>query len=334
MGTQVSTPFSCMKQLSVWLVALTTFAAGVCAGVELPVDPAVRSAGMSGAPPILRALDIQCKLVDARYIKPYIQPGTSARERPSNDVMATGATESVYAVPDEYDWVLSERYEVACEGGLGYVLIAGNNRTGVQASRKSQAYLCVEAAQMSTGKAVKVGSDAILANALAEQHCVLPENSEEAQHKALAALAMRGGASCDVRQMRAAGRAGSNAYVDLACADGTGVLLAMAFPVKPDSAVQAAPCFAIPESSGVQCQLVPRAQSIAAVDALMARSGADCRVANRRLVGAMRNGDSLYEYACEGGQGYILRTDTQGGIVGGIDCNDAEAEPLGGCKLR
>jgi hypothetical protein len=247
--------------------------------------------------------------------------------------MTTGATQSVYAVPDEYDWVLSERYEVACEGGLGYVLVAGNNRTAVQSSRKSQAYLCAESEQMSTGKVVKVGSDAILANALAEQRCVLPENSAEAQHQVLTALAMRGGASCDVQQMRAAGRAGSNAYVDLACADGTGVLLAMAFPLKPDSAVQAAPCFAVPESSGVQCQLVPRAQSVAVVDALMAKSGADCTVANRRLIGAMRNGDSLYEYACTGGQGYILRTDTKGDNVGGIDCNDAEAKPLGGCKL-
>ncbi|MFO1400983.1 MAG: hypothetical protein U1F30_07195 [Steroidobacteraceae bacterium] len=325
-----------MKQLNAWLVVLVAFAASVGISAEAPPDPALRSAGMSGAPPILKALDIQCRLVNARYIKPYIQPGSSAREKVGNqvmDVLTTGATQSVYAVPEEYDWVLSERYEVACDGGLGYVLVAGNVKTGVQSARKSQAYLCAEAAQMSTGKSVKVGIDAILANALAEQRCVLSENAEAAQREALAALALRGGASCDIQQMRAAGRAGSNSYIDLACADGTGVLLALAFPVKSDSTVQAAPCFAVPESSGVQCQLVPRAQSIAAVDALMARSGADCKVANRRLVGAMRNGDSLYEYACEGGQGYILRTNTRGEIIGGVDCGDAEAKPLGGCKL-
>lgn len=322
-----------MKRRNLVLAVLPAFVACAVLGAEASLDPAVRSAGMSGAPPVLEALDVACKLVNARYIKPYIQPGTSAREKPSIDVLATGATQSVYAVPEEYDWVLSERYEVACDGGLGYVLIAGNNKTGVQSSRKSQVYLCLESEQMSTGKAVKVGSDAILANALAEQRCSLPENSLDAQTKAFAALALRGGAGCEVQQMRAAGRAGSNTYVDLACADGTGVLLAMAFPPKDGSAVQAAPCFAVPESSGVQCQLVPRAQSIAAVDALMAKSGAECHVSNRRLIGATRNGDSLYEFACDSGQGYILRTDTKGEIVGGVDCNDAEAKSLGGCKL-
>ena len=325
-----------MKQLTAWVVVLAAFAAGAGISAEVPVDPALRDAGMSGAPPILKALDIQCRLVNARYIKPYIRPGSSAREKVGIQVMdtlTTGATQSVYAVPEEYDWVLSERYEVACDGGLGYVLVAGNVKTGVQSARKSQAYLCAEAEQMSTGKSVKVGIDAILANALTEQRCSLPENSLDAQKKALAALVLRGGASCDIQQLRAAGRAGSNTYIDLACADGTGLLLALAFPLKSNSAVQAAPCFAVPDSSGVQCQLVPRAQSIAAVDALMAKSGADCRVANRRLIGAMRNGDSLYEYACEGGQGYILRTDAQGGIVGGVDCGDAEAKSLGGCRL-
>ena len=66
MGTQVSTPFSCMKQLSVWLVALTTFAAGVCAGVELPVDPAVRSAAYAA---------VQKKVHDAAvWIPLYHEP--------------------------------------------------------------------------------------------------------------------------------------------------------------------------------------------------------------------------------------------------------------------
>lgn len=214
---------------------------------------------MSGAPPILRALDISCEVTNARYIKPFEAPGGTARQKVGigvMDTLTTGATQSVYAVPDEYDWVLAERYEVACAAGTGYVLVAGSNRTGVPASRKSQAYLCVEAEQMSAGKAVKVGIDAILANALSEQRCVLPENSAEAQKKSLGALAPRGGASCEVQQMRAAGRAGNNAYVDLACADGTGVLLAMAFPPKDGSAVQAAPCRRAPTARGSSCKVL------------------------------------------------------------------------------
>jgi hypothetical protein len=133
--------------------------------------------------------------------------------------------------------------------------------------------------------------------------------------------------------MRSAGTSGTNAYVELSCKDGSGYLLAGSNPLHAGSSVQALPCIAVSDSAALQCQLQNRAKAIAAVDGLMAKSGAECTITNRRLVGTAKNGDSLYEYACSSERGYILRTDVNGEVVGGIECGEPDAKTLGGCKL-
>lgn len=278
-----------MRPIAIGLTAALALAALVPAAVisapkekdkPAAVDAKAREAGMKAAPALAQAAGVSCTVTDARLI--------GADKKTSTDY-----------------------YEVACQQGLGFALLAKKDE-------KPQAYSCLETAQ--------AGADG-KPSALA---CVLPANADP--KTGLAPYLQKTSTNCDIQNARAIGAGAKNAYFEVACKGGTGYILQTSSPVNLDQEVVANSCLLYEEGGNVSCKLTDKATQLAIVDTLNGAAGKNCAVKDKRYILSTKT-DNYFEVACQDGKGYVLQqAAATGALVKAIDCAQAGFVG-GGCTL-
>ncbi len=244
------------------------------------VDAKAREAGMKAAPDIIKATGVSCTVTDARLIG-------------SDKKTAT------------------DYYEVACQQGLGFAVLAKKDAA-------PQTYSCLE-----TAAAGEAGKPSALA-------CLLPGNADP--KAGLTPYLAKTNTTCDIQNARAIGAGAKNAYFEVACKGGTGYILQTASPVNIDGEVVANSCLLYDEGGTVSCKLTDKATQLAVVDTLNAASGKNCAIKDKRYVLSTKT-DNYFEVACQDGKGYMLQQAAAGGaLVKAIDCAQAGFVG-GGCTL-
>jgi hypothetical protein len=196
-------------------------------------------------------------------------------------------------------------YEVACKEGLGYVLLTGG-------PDPAKAYDCIHT----------------LGNATLE--CRLPENANP--KAALSPIFASAGHTCTIKDARFIGGDANTNFYEAACQEGPGYVLETPALGKT-AAVKVMPCLETIGSGVLECTLTPKAQMIAPVAALVAKSGKTCEVSDARYVGESTTDDSIYyEVACGAKAGYIIQTTKAGAFKAAVDCANATGIG-GGCKM-
>jgi len=278
-----------MRSIRIALAAtLAVFALTPVSAMAAPKkDPAAalmaakaKEKGMAEAPPLAQAAGLTCDVTDARWM------GEDKKQA-------------------------LNIYEVACQQGLGFVLVS-------KAAEKPQAYTCLE-----TSRPTAEGAR----NSL---FCELPGNASPMA--GLSPFIAKGGVPCVVEKARAIGQGQKSAYFEVACQGGAGYIVVTSSPPNVADAVQMNTCLAYEPGGNLYCELTDRAAQLAPVDALVAKSGKACTVKDRRYVLTSKEGSNYYEVACDNGSGYMVQQDAKGGLQRILDCGSAEFIG-GGCTL-
>ncbi|MDQ0465998.1 hypothetical protein QO010_003791 [Caulobacter ginsengisoli] len=208
--------------------------------------------------------------------------------------------------------VIKAYYEVACQNAMGLVLV-----TDAATPDKIGVFPCLEA-----NKPAADGKPSQLA-------CILPGNADQMPY--VQALAQKGGMACPVTKVRYIGANASNSFMEVACADGAGYILAASVPPDAAKPVKMNTCLAYEPGGNLFCELTDRASQLGVADKLL--NGANgCTVTDRRYVLSATDGSTYFEVACANKKGYVIQ-ETQAGAAGKIvDCVEATMIP-GGCTL-
>ena len=262
------------------LVPVTVLSAAKEKEKPAAVDAKSREAGMKATPALIQAAGVSCTVSDARLI--------------GNDKKTS-----------------TDYYEVACQQGLGFAILAKKDE-------KPAAYSCLETANPAAD-----GKPSALA-------CILPGNANP--KAGLTPYLQKAGAACDIQNARAIGGTAKNAYFEVACKGGAGYVLQTANPVNVDQEVIANSCLLYEDGGNVSCKLTDKATQLAVIDTLAGASGKNCAVKDKRYVLSTKT-DNYFEVACQDGKGYMLQQAAVGGaLVKAIDCAQASFVG-GGCTL-
>jgi len=237
--------------------------------------------GMAEAPALAQAAGLTCTVTDARWMGEDKKQGTNI-------------------------------YEVACQQGLGFVILSK------AADPKPLAYTCME-----TAKPAADGKPSSLV-------CTLPANADP--FAGLAPFIAKSGTPCVIDKARAIGQGQKSAYFEVACKSGAGYILVTSSPPDPAQGVQMNTCLAYEPGGNLYCELTDRSVQLAPVDALVAKSGKACTVKDRRYVLSTKDGKNFYEVACSSGSGYMVEEDAKGELTRILDCANADFVG-GGCTL-
>jgi hypothetical protein len=221
------------------------------------VDAKAREAGMKEAPAIIQASGAGCTVSDARFIGEDKKAG-------------------------------ARYYEVACNEGMGFALIAKKDVA-------PQVFTCLESSQ--TQPDGKKGGLA----------CLLPGNAD--QNAALAPFVKKGGVTCDIENTRAIGSGAKNSYFEVACKGGAGYVVQTVAPLNISGEVTVNSCLLYEEGSNVSCKLTNRQTQLSIVDTLnagAAAAGTKCDIKDKRYVLSTKV-DNYYEVACQDGKGYVYQ---------------------------
>jgi hypothetical protein len=197
-------------------------------------------------------------------------------------------------------------YEVACKEGLGFVMLAG------VAPEPTKAYDCLHTL-----------SNANLA-------CKLPENANP--KTPLGPILTANGHACTIKDARYVGGDASSNFYEAACQEGPGYILETPVP-GATTPIKVLTCAETMGTSSLECTLTTKAQTVAAIAALAAKSGKTCQVSDARYIGASTTDNSVfYEVACGAQAGFVVQTDSAGAFKLAIDCGKASGI-AGGCKM-
>lgn len=244
--------------------------------------------GKLEAPPLVQAAGVNCTVTDARWM-------------------------------GEDRVQLVNIYEVACQQGMGFVILAKvvDPKVGPVDDAKPQAYTCLE-----TSRPAADGSSSL--------KCELPGNNEFGL--ALAPYVAKAGSDCVIDQVRAIGQGAKSAYFEVACKSGEGFIMVTSAPPTPEQPVQMNTCLAYEPGGNLFCELTDRASQLQIVDRLVAKSGRNCAVKDRRYVLSGKDGSNYYEVACDNGSGYMVQQNAKGDLQRVLDCGSADFVG-GGCTL-
>ena len=263
------------------------------------------SAALALAALIAATATVAAKDPNIDAVTPLIQ---SAGVTCTPTAVRVGAGEVV--LPDKSPGKL---YEVACQEGMGYVLV-----------KKKDSKTQEVGFQMNCMQAAAPGPDGKPNTAA----CKLPANAHPEQ--GLQSLVAQTGRTCQVDKARLIGAGQSQMYYEVACKDGTGLILTT--PRKPgDPAISAGNCLRYPPDSNVKCILTTPAAQLAVVDSLAAATG-KCVAKDKRYLGEDASKTDYFEVACTDGKGYVLHADASGHLKETIDCAVATGF-AGGCTL-
>lgn len=236
-------------------------------------------------PPLLQAKGLTCTVTGTRTI---VKGAT----------MSDGSTASIY--------------EVACQEGLGQVLISRNKEPKIQSED------CLLSSQPGPdGKPSKLA-------------CTLPANANP--KASFGPVLSKLGRDCTVDNARGIGATPTQGVYEIACQGGAGYIVMLAR--APGAETSANPCIGYDEQDNAttKCTLTTPEQRSAAFNALVAAGGKPCTVKGRRFVGTTADHSDYIEVACNEGKGYMVEIDNAGKFKAEIDCGQA-AGIAGGCTL-
>lgn len=249
-------------------------------GKPAAIDAKSREIGKKETPAIMAASGAGCTVSDARYMGEDKKAG------------------------DKY-------YEVACNEGMGFAVIA--KKEGAP-----QLYSCLESSQ--PGPDGKVGGLA----------CLLPGNANPGAQ--LAPYVKKAGVTCEQENARAIGSGAHNSFFEVACKGGAGYIVQTANPMNINGEVVANSCLLYEEGGNVSCKLTNRQTQLQLVDGLNTTANNGCVIKDRAYVLSTKT-DSYYEVACQDGKGYMYQqTSATGAFVKSIPCAQANFVG-GGCKM-
>jgi hypothetical protein len=202
-------------------------------------------------------------------------------------------------------------YEVACQEGMGYVLIARNKAPLVQTED------CLIASQPAVdGKPNKLA-------------CKLPANLNPSA--SLAPAIAKTGRDCTIDKARPIGQSPTHFIYEVSCQGGAGYILQIPHLGAGDPAAN--PCIGYDEAStAVKCTLTTPDQRNATFNTLLASGGKPCTLKAKHFVGTTPTHSDYIEVACNEGKGYVLEIDKAGKLKAEIDCAQAGGI-AGGCTL-
>jgi hypothetical protein len=230
-------------------------------------------------------------------------------------------------------------YEVACRGGLGFVILNPAQRRGSDKRRHTSDaqedtpiapapdYLnCLEA----DTAAERLGSTL---------RCHLKANRERVEP--MQALVSRAGVDCAVSRVRGLGHTETRSFFELACIKGvrggppklsdTGLVFVTSRTVSAAGASAAFPCVDTQANPNLRCSLTNVGPIVEALHRSVARFEPDCVASAQRLAGLSRNGGKVFEIACRNGSSYMLRVADDGSADPPVPCSDPAV--AGQCRL-
>ncbi|HEX4181372.1 MAG TPA: hypothetical protein VHY32_11325 [Caulobacteraceae bacterium] len=203
-------------------------------------------------------------------------------------------------------------YEVACQEGLGQILISRNKEPKVQVED------CLTASQPGPdGKPSKMA-------------CKLPANADP--KSAFGPVLTKLGRDCTVDNARGIGSTPTQAVYEVACKAGPGYIVML--PHAPGAEMSANPCIGYDEidNAATKCTLSTPEQRAAVINQLVAQGGKPCTVKAHHFIGTTTEHSDYLEVACTEGKGYVLETDNAGKFKSEMDCAQASGI-AGGCTL-
>ncbi len=233
-----------------------------------------------------------------------------SREKGMADAPALIAAAGLNCTLSDARWVGADPktktayYEIACNPGMGGVIVASAGNVTPPAY-----YPCLE-----TGKPGPDGKPGQLA-------CKLPANANPMQ--SLAPFVTKAAGSCDITNARSIGASTKNTFFEVACANGSGLVVITSYPADASKEVKANTCLAYEDGSNLSCTLTTREAQLAMVDTLAAASGKNCVVKDKRYILSAVNGSTYFEVACQDGKGYVLERAASGALARAIDCANA-----------
>lgn len=244
-----------------------------------------KARGMKEAPPLVAASDVKtCQVADAAYKGSGSQKGADGKA------------------------VKFNAYEVACQQGPGYLVLAN------EGAAKPQMINCIIANQGSGGA-----------------KCDLPQNTDP--KAALSPYVRAAGQACDISGQRYVGSSAANGltYYEVACGAQPGFLLAVS-DTNAGAKPEITDCLAV-QGTPQACQLTTKAQILASYQPSVQKAGRTCQISDVRSIGRSKSSNDVYtEIACGSAAGFVLVTDPAGAYKNTIDCG--KAQNIGeGCKL-
>lgn len=238
-----------------------------------------RDRGAKEAPALLQAAGSQCKVADAYYVG-----------------QGDGKT-------TEGKTVKQTVYEVACQVGMGYVVISEAGKP------KPTLYDCLSA----LGGNLK---------------CQLPGNADPKQ--GLATYVQAAGRTCAISDARYIGTTpDGTTYYEVACGSALG--FRMGVPAS-GAAPAVNDCLQVLGSQNA-CTLQDKGAVLAAFAPTVAPAGKTCQISDARFIGASaKTGEQYIEVGCGASPGYVAVLDSAGKYKSAIDCGKANFAD-GGCRF-
>jgi len=223
---------------------------------------------------------------------------TASRTIVKDATMGDGATASIY--------------EVACQEGLGQVVISRNKDPKIQTED------CLLADQPGPdGKPSKLA-------------CKLPQNADP--KATFGPVLSKLGRDCTVSNARGIGATATQGVYEVACQQGPGYIVML--PHATGAEASANPCIGYDEleNAATKCTLSTPEQRADLINKWVAAGGKPCDVKAHHFIGTTPDHSDYLEVACTNGKGYVLETDNAGKFKTEIDCGQAEGI-AGGCTL-
>jgi hypothetical protein len=266
---------------------------------EVPKDPVLaRAKAKAQAEPLVKVLQIGCDISDARLVIAGTRRAASGKKEVETRV-----------------------YEVACSGGVGYLLETQSGATpeGISCLAAEEA----RAADVARGKEPSF-------------FCKLAEN-RDVYATVASLIGAATGAQCAVDALQSFGRSEStqSAYHEVACKGGQGFLLRTPLPGS-QSPITATSC-AEAANEGIRCRLTDSQPTETPVTldtfkSALAQHGVSCSIGRIRLIGQE---DHLKRYVVE----YVCANQSAGTVAflplqgntnpyESLDCNAAAASQI------
>ena len=258
---------------------------GALAGASAAAAAPAKDSSAVDAPPLVQQLSLPCTITTTRTVDKGV-------------TMSDGATASLY--------------EVACQEGMGYVLIQRSKAPLLQSED------CLLAGQPGADKKPS------------KLTCKLPANLNPIA--SLRPALVKAGRDCAIDKARSIGQNTTSTFYEVSCPGSPGYILAVKHAVGGE--VTASPCIGYDDvqNSALKCELTTPEERVAMVSQLIATGGKPCTVKGRHFIGTTADHSDYLEVACAEGKGYMLQTDNTGKFKAEIDCVEASGI-AGGCTL-
>lgn len=230
---------------------------------DVPRDPVLaRAKATAQSEPLIKDMQLSCEVSDAQLVVAGTRRPTPGKKEVETRV-----------------------YEVACSGGMGYLL-------ETQGTEKPIGISCLSAEEARAADVAKNKEPGFF--------CKLPEN-KDVYAMVTSLIAAGAGASCTVSNLQLFGRSEStqSEYNEVVCKDGKGFLLRTALPGSP--AKTTVTSCADAAKQGIKCRLtdsgpVETPVTLETFKGALAQHGVSCNIEQIRVIGQE---DHLKRYVVE-----------------------------------